>query len=96
MRITCRPPLRTIRAKLGTVAMPIATIAVSVLAPKTAPNMIASSSAGNASSRSLPRMVTSPTQRGAIAARMPSGTPITRGHTDRDEPDEERRPRAHR
>ncbi len=77
MRITCSDPLRTTRAKLGTVAMPIAIIAVSVLAPKTAPNMIASSSAGNASSRSLARITTSPNQRVAIAARMPSGTPIT-------------------
>jgi hypothetical protein len=36
--------------------MPIAIIAVSVLAPYTAPNMIASSSAGNASTRSLTRI----------------------------------------
>ena len=48
-----------------------------MLAPKTAPNMIASSSAGNASSRSLPRIMTSPSHREAIAARIPSGTPIT-------------------
>ncbi len=48
-----------------------------MLAPNTAPNMMASSNAGNASSRSLVRMMNSLGHRRAIAARIPSGTPIT-------------------
>ena len=75
--ITCSVPDRAIRANDGIVAMPIATIAVSVSAPNTAPNMIASSSAGNASTRSLTRMTNSPSHRGDIPARMPSGVPMT-------------------
>ena len=77
VRITWSAPLRITRAKLGTEAMPMAIIAVSVLAPNTAPNMMASSNAGNASSRSFVRMTNSEVHRRDIAARIPSGTPIT-------------------
>ena len=72
----------------------MATIAVSVLAPKTAANMIASSSAGNASSRSLARMSTSPSHRGAIAGEDAERDADHRGDADRDEADEQRGPRA--
>ena len=75
--ITCSVPERAMRANAGTVAIPIASIAVSVEAPKTAPNMIASKSAGKASSRSLERITSSSAQRGNIPARIPSGVPIS-------------------
>ncbi len=67
---------RATRANAGTVATPMAIIAVSVPAPYTAPSMTASSSAGKANTRSLTRMISSDSQpRGVIPAARPSGTP---------------------
>ncbi len=73
--MTCTVPLRAIRANTGMVPIPIATIAVMVDGPNTAANMIASNSAGNASSRSLPRSRTRPGNPGAMPIMIPSGVP---------------------
>lgn len=48
LAITCSVPARATRAKAGMVATPIATIAVTVEAPKPAASRIAISSAGKA------------------------------------------------
>ena len=75
--MTCSAPLRMRRTKLGTVAIPMATIATRVDPPKIALSMMASSSAGKASNRSLVRIITSLVHRPVMAAMMPSGTPMT-------------------
>ena len=58
-------------------ATPMAIIAVSVLPPKTALNMIARSSAGNARRMSQLRMTRVPSHGFVIAAKIPSGTPTS-------------------
>ncbi|MNW62411.1 hypothetical protein D3C74_405390 [compost metagenome] len=75
--MTCSVPLRATRANPGIEPMPMASMAVSVLAPKTAPNMMATSSAGKASRMSAPRIVTSSATPPRIPARIPSGVPIS-------------------
>ena len=75
---TCSVPARASRINDGTPAMPMAAIAVSVDGPHTAPAMMASSSAGKASSRSAPRMSTpSKTLPWRIPAAMPNGMPTS-------------------
>ena len=77
MFITCRVPDRTTRMNAGMVAMPIAIIAVVTELPNLAANTNASSSAGNASSRSVARIRNSEAPGRTMPATMPSGVPIT-------------------
>jgi hypothetical protein len=91
VRSTRSAPARVTRANAGTVASAMAAVAVTVPPPKTAASMIASSSAGKASSRSLARMSRLSTQPPAVAASSPSGTPTSRGQADRQRADQQGR-----
>jgi hypothetical protein len=77
VRITCSVPDLATRANAGIAPMPSATIAVVVPAPNAAPNTIASSRPGNASSTSDPRMRSVPGHPPRMPATTPTGTPTT-------------------